>query len=136
MTDYSKWNEFIKFSNKPKEINDRKSKSIAKTFQNIESHYNIKPGDMINLLYMDSNEEVVVIVEDNHYNYEPRFSDNPKSNITKATYTKIPARAVKTDSLSTLTELYNLLKDKKEGDIVTLNNKRIKILEILKKDQL
>ena len=155
MTDFSNYNEFLKGSifrpsqkkeknidniDKPKKkIKENKwiNRSTKGKNNSLQTHFTFKPtidvGDIVELLYIDTNEKVKVEVFDNYLKQEVRFNDNPKSNRGTKAYILVPDQITKENSISILSEVYSLIKCKKIGDIIEYKGEKIKITSIKKR---
>lgn len=155
MTDYSNYNEFLKGSifrpskkkeetvdkiDKPKQITKENKwfkAGLKKKDNRNTQHFVFKPtidvGDIVELLYLETKEKVCVEVLDNYLKKEVRFNDNPKSNRGTKAYVLIPDQITRDNSISVLSDVYNLIKYKNVGDIITYNENKIKIISIKKR---
>ncbi len=154
MTDYNNYNEFLngsifrpsKKKNEPvvqavktkQQNQEKKWFKVAKTNSNnniVKTNYKptIDVGDIVELLYIDTGEKIKVVVFDNYLKKEVRFNDNPKTNRGTKAFVLVPDKITKDNSMSILSEVYNLIKYKKSGDIIEYNGKRIKVLSIKKR---
>lgn len=154
MTDYNQFNEFLKGSifrpskkeetqnnihsnKKNKPIDNKKSWHKAKkesAHSNFTSTFKptIDIGDVVELLYIKSGERIKVKIFDNYMRKEVRFNDSPKSNRGTKAFVSVPDKITEEDSLSVLTELYNLIKYKRTGAIIEYKDEKIQILNIKK----
>ena len=153
MTDYSNYNEFLAgkarpnsyWLNKKKEndalqpTNIKKRKNIHATkkvknsmvFTKINNP-KIKPNDIISLLYINENITRTYVIKNNYLNKEPRFNDNPKSNRGTKEFQLVPQNYINDNEISTLSDIYQLIKYKDIGYIFSYNGELIKIKNIIK----
>ena len=154
MTDFNQYSEFLKGSifrpsKKENDLNNKGSNLKNKTLDNKKSWHKAKKetnhlritsafkptidiGDVVELLYIKSGERIKVKIFDNYMRKEVRFNDSPKSNRGTKAFISVPDKITEEDSLSVLTELYNLIKYKKTGDIIEYKEEKIQILSIKK----
>ena len=137
MTDYSRYNSFIKKNSRPysyRNVSDhkfqKKEKWIKKTFTGRET---IVPGDKIKLLFDDSEEIEIYTIVENYMETKPIGSNNPKGDIRKHEYKEVPSKTIDTNELSTMSDMYDLIKNKRKNDIVHYKGQSIKIIDIIKK---
>lgn len=64
---------------------------------------------------------------------KPIGSKNPKGDIRKHEYREVPSKTIDTNELSTMSEMYDLIKNKRKNDIVHYKGQSIKIIDIIKK---
>ncbi len=141
MTNYEKYNEFLMGKVKPNNSTFNKNKRKKPKFkinQKSNNIYkkkrkpNINPGDIVSILYIEENITITSIVRDNYIKVEPRFNDNPKSDRGTKAFQLVSQNYINDDEISTLSEVYNLIKYNNIGDIIPYKEGNIKIVNIQK----
>ena len=134
MTDYSRYNPFIKKNCKETNYSNR---TYNQKYKNNHDNYrvknNINPGDVVTIKYINSNEIHTYKIVEQFIEYVPKGSSNPKGDIRKREYRANPTLTIKENEMSSLSELYKSIKNSKENDIITFNEEQIKIINIKRK---
>lgn len=85
------------------------------------------------LLFDDSEETELYTVVVNYMETKPKGSNNPKGDIRKQEYREVPSKTLETNELSTMSDMYDLIKYKRKNDIVHYKAQSIVIIDIIKK---